>query len=70
MDPYDELCFYLNKTKSEMATASNLVEFSNIETSMFEIFTTYVKLVFKHVLATALTADTDNFHLSLYLVEK
>ena len=62
MDPYDELCFYLDKIKkSEMVTASKVVEFSTIETSMFEIFTTYVKLVFKHVSGTTLTADTDNF---------
>ena len=71
MDPYDDLCFYLNKIKKyEMAAASSVVEFSTIETSMFEIFTAYVKLVFKHVLATALTVDIHNFCLSLHLVQK
>ena len=71
MDPYDKLCFFLDKIKkSEMATVSNVVQFPTIKTSIFEIFTAYLNLVFKHVLATALTADTDNFCLSLYLVEK
>ena len=53
-----------------MATVSNVVEFATIKTSMFEIFTAYLNLVFKHVLASVLTGDTDNFCLSIYLVEK
>ena len=71
-DPYDQLCHYLDQIskKEEMAAAkptTNLTNFNTIETTMFEAFTTYLKLTQKFKIATALSSYTDEITLNTYI---
>ena len=70
-DPYDELCFSLDQvkeSKNKMATASNLIEFTTIETSLFKLLTAYIKITQNFAISTALLAEVENIVLSAYML--
>ena len=57
-DPFDELSYYLNmieKSEKKMATQapSNVIEFTTIESNLFNMFTMYLKLTQKLVISSS-----------------
>ena len=72
-DPFDEHCYYLDSIKGsekKMATSalSNMIEFTIVESNLFNVFTMYLKLTQKFVISTSLMAKVDHFSLTTHVL--
>ena len=72
-DSFNQLSYYLDKidkSEEKMASSysSNLVDFTTIESNMFNVFTMYLKLTQKIGISSSLMSEVDNFTLTVYVL--